>query len=74
MKGPDLVWDKEKLDRFITNPDAVVPGNNMKPYGGLGSVDDRPKVIAFLDSLKPVSHLRAECRMHLCSVYGRAAA
>jgi cytochrome c len=33
MKGADFVWDKEKLDRFIANPDEVVPGNNMKPYG-----------------------------------------
>jgi cytochrome c553 len=34
MKGADFVWDKEKLDRFIAKPDEVVPGNNMKPYGG----------------------------------------
>ena len=50
MKGADFVWDKEKLDRFIAKPDEVVPGNNMKPYGGLTSVDERAKVIAFLES------------------------
>src|SRR6266403_547784 len=48
MKGADFVWDKEKLDRFIAKPDEVVPGNNMKPYGGLASSDDRKKIIAFL--------------------------
>src|SRR5262245_10155140 len=31
MKGANLVWDKEKLDRFIATPDEVVPGSNMKP-------------------------------------------
>jgi cytochrome c len=44
----DFVWDKEKLD--VAKPDEVVPGNNMKPYGGLASADDRTKLIAFLQS------------------------
>jgi cytochrome c len=51
MKGADFVWDEAKLDRFIANPDEMVPGNNMKPYGGLASADERAKVIAFLQSL-----------------------
>src|SRR5206468_6924302 len=51
MKGADFVWDKEKLDRFIAKPDEFVPGNNMKPYGGLTSAEDRAKVIVFLESL-----------------------
>jgi cytochrome c len=50
MKGADFVWDKEKLGRFIAKPDEVVPGNNMKPYGGLTSAEDRAKVIVFLES------------------------
>jgi cytochrome c len=48
MKEAGFVWDEEKLDRFIASPDEVVPGNNMKPYGGLASSDDRKKIIAFL--------------------------
>jgi cytochrome c len=48
MNDPGFVWDEEKLDRFIANPDEVVPGNSMKPYGGLTSGDDRKKIIAFL--------------------------
>jgi cytochrome c len=48
MKEAGFVWDEEKLDRFIANPDEVVPGNNMKPYGGLASSEDRKKIIAFL--------------------------
>jgi cytochrome c len=48
MKEAGFVWDEEKLDRFIANPDEVVPGNSMKPYGGLASSDDRKKIIAYL--------------------------
>jgi cytochrome c len=48
MKEAGFVWDEEKLDRFMANPDEVVPGNSMKPYGGLPSSDDRKKIIAFL--------------------------
>jgi cytochrome c len=50
MKGADFVWDTGKLDSFIAKPDEVVPGNNMKPYGGLASAEDRTKLIAFLQS------------------------
>ena len=48
MKEAGFVWDEEKLDRFIANPDEIVPGNNMKPYGGLSSGDDRKTIIGFL--------------------------
>lgn len=50
MKNADFVWDKEKLDQFITDPDAVVRDNRMKPYGGLASAETRAKVIAYLES------------------------
>jgi len=50
MKGADFVWDEDRLGRFIANPDEVVPGNNMKPYSGLASAEERAKVIAFLKS------------------------
>lgn len=48
MKKAGFVWDEQKLERFIENPDEVVPGNSMKPYAGLASSDDRTKIIAFL--------------------------
>ena len=50
MKKADLVWDKATLDRFIANPDQVVPGHNMKPYGGMASSDDRATIVAFLEA------------------------
>jgi cytochrome c len=50
MKDADFVWDKVTLDRFIANPDQVVSGNNMKPYGGLNSTEERAKIVAFLEA------------------------
>ncbi len=50
MKKADIVWDKQNLDRFIANPSAVVSGNNMKPYGGIASADERAKIVAFLEA------------------------
>jgi cytochrome c len=46
----DLVWDKATLDRFIANPEAVVRGNKMQPYGGMPSAEERAKIIAYLES------------------------
>ena len=48
MKEAGFAWDREKLERFIANPDEVVPGNRMKPYTGVASSDDRTKIVAFL--------------------------
>ena len=51
MRGANFVWDDENLERFIANPDETVPGNNMKPYGGLASVENRGELIAYLKTL-----------------------
>ena len=50
MQNADLVWDAENLDRYIENPDAVVPGNNMKPYAGITDPEERAKIIAHLEA------------------------
>jgi cytochrome c len=50
MKNAGLTWDKATLDRFIADPEAVVPGNKMKPYGGLASPEERARIIAFLEA------------------------
>jgi cytochrome c len=51
MKDAGFVWDEERLERFIANPDELVPGNSMKPYGGLASTDDRARIVSFLRSV-----------------------
>jgi cytochrome c len=50
MKNADLVWDAETLDRYIENPDAVVPGNKMKPFTGISDAEQRAKIIAHLEN------------------------
>jgi cytochrome c len=50
MKNADLVWDAETLDRYIENPDAVVPGNKMKPFTGISEAEQRAKIIAHLEN------------------------
>jgi cytochrome c len=48
MRGSGIVWDEANLDRFIENPDGLIPGNNMKPYAGMTSAEDRAAIVAFL--------------------------
>lgn len=48
IKKSGAVWDEATLDRFIEHPDAVVPGNNMKPFAGLPSAEERAAIIAYL--------------------------
>ena len=48
MQNADIVWDEKNLEQFITKPEAVVSGNNMKPFSGVGSADVRAKIVNFL--------------------------
>lgn len=48
LKGAGFEWAKEKLAAFIESPEAVVPGNNMKPYAGLTDKATRDAIVAFL--------------------------
>lgn len=48
MKNAGITWDEATLDKFIASPEAVVAGNNMKPYTGIDDADTRQKIIAFL--------------------------
>ena len=43
-------WTPEKLDQYLTNPKATIPGTIMKFKGTL-SADERANVIAFLQTL-----------------------
>jgi len=46
------VWDRARLDRFLTNPKAMVPGTQMK-LGGLPDPAERAAVLDFLEQLAP---------------------
>lgn len=53
MKNADFVWDAETIDRYIADPNAVVPGNKMKPFTGIADPEERAKIIAHLKSVSP---------------------
>ncbi len=48
MQHAGIVWDEATLDRFIEDPDAVVPGNAMKPFSGIASAEERARIVAYL--------------------------
>jgi cytochrome c len=52
MQKAHLVWDAPTLDRWLTSPNAVVPGTAMA-FAGLPSETDRQAVIAYLRNPAP---------------------
>lgn len=45
-----LVWSEETLDKYLTAPKELVPGNKM-PFPGLKKPEERADVIAYLKSM-----------------------
>lgn len=50
MKNAGLTWDAATLDKYVTDPQSVVPGTKML-FPGLKSADDRKALIQYLSSL-----------------------
>ena len=50
IKRSGITWTPETLDKFITDPQALVPGNRM-PYAGMASPGDRADLIAYLQKV-----------------------
>lgn len=46
LKNSHIVWDAETLDRWLTNPQALVPGAKM--FFAMPGRQDRADVIAYL--------------------------
>jgi cytochrome c len=51
MKHAQLQWSAAQLDKYIANPQAVVPGNTM-PYTGMADAAQRTALITYLATLK----------------------
>jgi cytochrome c2 len=51
MANAHIVWSPETLDKYLTSPQAFVPGNKM-PYAGIRDPNDRANVMAYLSTLK----------------------
>jgi cytochrome c len=49
IKRSGIVWTPETLDKFVTDPQALVPTNRM-PYAGMASAGDRADLIAYLQN------------------------
>jgi cytochrome c len=52
MKATDFVWTEAVLDRWLTDPNTVVPGTSMA-FGGLPKPEDRAAIIAYLANPAP---------------------
>jgi len=50
MKHVDLVWSEATLDRWLVDPDRLIPGTSMT-FQGLRESKDRQDVIAYLKSV-----------------------
>jgi cytochrome c len=48
LRQSGVTWNEATLERWIENPETVVPNNNMKPYNGLADAGVRKKIIDFL--------------------------
>jgi cytochrome c len=49
IKRSGIIWTPETLDKFITDPQAMVAGNRM-PYAGMANASDRADLIAYLQN------------------------
>lgn len=49
MTNSGIVWDAATLDKFLENPDAVVAGHGMKPFGGIADAALRSLIVGYLE-------------------------
>jgi cytochrome c len=49
MKASNIVWTREAIDKYLTNPRAMVPGTKMA-FGGMSKPQDRANVIAYMEA------------------------
>ena len=50
LKATDVVWDEQTLDKWLTNPQAFIPGQKMNFR--VNDPQDRSDIIAYLKTLK----------------------
>jgi cytochrome c len=47
MKRSGIIWTAETLDKYIADPQALIPANRM-PYAGMATAGDRADLMAYL--------------------------
>jgi cytochrome c len=50
MKGAGIMWDDKSLDRYLSDPQELVPGNVM-PFSGIADSAQRAAIIAYLKTI-----------------------
>jgi cytochrome c len=50
-KNSGITWTEAELDKYLTDPKAVVPGTKML-FAGLKNPEDRKNIIAYLNQQK----------------------
>ena len=50
-KNSGITWSEAELDKYLTDPKAVVPGTKML-FAGLKNPEDRKNIIAYLKQQK----------------------
>jgi cytochrome c len=49
MKRSDVTWDATNLDKYVTDPQAFIPGNRMA-FAGISDKAQRDDLIAYLQA------------------------
>jgi cytochrome c len=63
MAAATHVWNAPKLRAWLTNPEAVVPGQNMNYR--LDTAQDRDDVVAYLATVSSLPHSPTSFQPHL---------
>jgi cytochrome c len=53
VQDSGIVWDAATLDKWIANPEAYLPDNNMRPFAGVTDAKERALIISYLESKSP---------------------
>jgi cytochrome c len=54
VQDSGVVWDAATLDKWIANPNAFLPDNNMAPFAGVTDAKERALIISYLESKSQV--------------------
>jgi cytochrome c len=50
MRNAAITWDEKSLDRYLADPQELVPGNVM-PFSGISDPAQRAEIIAYLKTI-----------------------
>ena len=55
LKNSGVVWNEATLERFIADPEGVIPNNNMKPFKGIPDASVRKAIVDYLKKPAPAA-------------------